>query len=198
MDEFYLLIENYGYLIVFFGVVLGTMGIPFPSAAVLLAAGVLVQQGHLGLRWVIVFGAFGAIVGNQIGYWVGYQAGRPFVLKWGRHVKLTPERLEWVERLFARHGGKAVFAGRFFSVSRVLEALVAGTTRMHWGTFVFYSVLGGVVWATAVVLAGYLFGQGWGAAQNWPERTPFLLVLLLLIAPGVYLAYRWATSHGSR
>ena len=198
MNEFYPLIENYGYLIVFFGVVLGTMGIPFPSAAVLLAAGVLVQQGHLGLRGAVVFGALGAIVGNQIGYWVGYQAGRPFILKWGRHVKLTPERLEWVERLFARHGGKAVFAGRFFSVSRILEALVAGTSRMHWGTFVFYSVLGGVVWATAVVLAGYLFSQGWSSAQNWPERSPLLLVLLVLIAPGVYLTLRWATSHRSR
>lgn len=198
MDNFYPLIENYGYLVVFFGVVLGTMGIPFPSAAILLAAGVLVQQGHLGFRGAIVFGALGAIVGNQIGYWVGYQAGRPFVLKWGRHVKLTPERLEWVERLFARHGGKAVFAGRFFSVSRVLEALVAGTSRMQWGTFVFYSVLGGVVWATAVVLAGYLFGRGWGAAQNWPERTPLLLILLLILAPGVYLTYRWATSHKRR
>jgi membrane protein DedA with SNARE-associated domain len=198
VDTFYPLIENYGYLVVFFGVVLGTMGIPFPSAAILLAAGVLVQQGHLGLRGAIVFGALGAIVGNQIGYWVGYQAGRPFVLKWGRHVKLTPERLEWVERLFARHGGKAVFAGRFFSVSRVLEALVAGTSRMQWGTFVFYSVLGGVAWATVVVLAGYLFGQGWGAAQNWSQRSPLLLVLLLLIAPGVYLTYRWTTSHRSR
>jgi hypothetical protein len=49
---------------------------------------------------------------------------------------------------------KAVFAGRFFSVSRVLEALVAGTSRMHWDTFVFYSVLGGTIWATAVMLAG--------------------------------------------
>jgi undecaprenyl-diphosphatase len=198
MDGFYSLIENYGYMVVFFGVVLGTMGIPFPSAAILLASGVLVQQGHLGLRGAIVFGTLGAIVGNQIGYWVGYQAGRPFVLKWGRHVKLTPERLEWVERLFARHGGKAVFAGRFFSVSRILEALVAGTSRMQWGTFVFYSVLGGAVWATAVVMAGYLFGQGWGAAQNWSERSPLLLVLLLLIAPGLYLAYRWVTSHRSR
>jgi membrane protein DedA with SNARE-associated domain len=198
LDNFYPLIENYGYLIVFSGVVLGTMGIPFPSAAILLASGVLVQQGHLGLRGAVIFGILGAIVGNQIGYWVGYQAGRPFVLKWGRHVKLTPERLEWVERLFARHGGKAVFAGRFFSVSRVLEALVAGTSRMHWGTFVLYSVLGGAVWATAVVLAGYFFGQSWDATQNWSERSPLLLVLLLLAAPGVYFAYRWATSHRSR
>jgi membrane protein DedA with SNARE-associated domain len=198
MDKLYPLLQSYGYLIVFFGVMLGTMGIPFPSAAILLAAGVLVQQDHLGLRSAIVFGVLGAIVGNQIGYWVGYQAGRPFVLKWGRHVKLTPERLEWVERFFERHGGRAVFAGRFFSVSRVLEALVAGTSRMPWVTFAFYSVLGGMVWVTAVVLAGYLFGHGWGGAQNWSERSPLLLVLLLLIAPGVYLAYRWATTRRSR
>jgi membrane protein DedA with SNARE-associated domain len=198
MDEFYPLIENYGYLIVFFGVVLGTMGIPFPSAAILLASGVLVQQGHLGLRGAIVFGVLGAIVGNQIGYWVGYQAGRPFVLRWGRYVKLTPERLEWVERLFARHGGNAVFAARFFSVSRVLEALVAGTSRMHWGTFVFYSVLGGAVWATVVVLVGYFFGESWDSAQGWSGRAPLLLVLLLGVASGFYIVYRWMTSRRSR
>ena len=197
MDKFYPLIENYGYVIVFFGVVLGTMGIPFPSAAILLASGVLVQQGHLGLRGAIVFGVLGAIVGNQIGYWVGYEAGRPFILKWGSHVKLTPERLEWVEQLFARHGGKAVFAGRFFSVSRLLEALVAGTSRMRWGTFVLYSVLGGTVWATAMVLGGYFFGQSWSATQHWSDRSPLLLVLVLLVAPSAYFAYRWATSRRS-
>ena len=198
MEEFYPLIENYGYLIVFFGVVLGTMGVPFPSAAILLASGVLVQQGHLGLKGAIVCGVFGAIVGNQIGYWVGYQAGRPFVLKWGRYVKLTQERLEWVEGLFARHGGNAVFAGRFFSVSRLLEALVAGMSRMHWGTFFFYSALGGAVWATAVVLVGYFFGQSWGSAQGWSGRTPLLLVLLLGVALGFYLTYRWTTSRRSQ
>src|SRR5215203_862912 len=172
MDKFYPLIENYGYLIVFFGVVLGTMCIPFPSAAILLAAGVLVQQGHLDLTDTLVFGILGAIVGNQIGYWVGQKAGRPFVLKWGRFVKLTPERLERVEGLFVRHGGKAVFAARFFSVSRLLEALVAGMSRMRFGTFLFYSVLGGAVWATAVVLVGYFFGQSWGKAQGWSGGAP--------------------------
>jgi membrane protein DedA with SNARE-associated domain len=94
MDKFYPLIEHYGYLLVFFGVMLGTMGIPFPSAAILLAAGVLVQQGHLHLGDAIVFGILGAILGNQIGYLVGHRAGRAFVLKWGRYVRLTPERLE--------------------------------------------------------------------------------------------------------
>ena len=198
MENVYPLIEHYGYLIVFFGVLLGTTGIPFPSAAILLASGVLVQQGHLDLRDAIVFGILGAIIGNQIGYWVGHRAGRSFVLKWGQYVRLTPERLKRVEHLFARHGGKAVFAARFFSVSRLLEALVAGISRMRWSTFLFYSVLSGAVWATAVVLVGYFFGESWGSAQGWSGRAPLLLVLLLVVAPGLYLAYRWATSRRSR
>ena len=82
MEKVYPMIEHYGYLIVF-GVVLGTAGIPFPSAAMLLASGVLVQQGHLNLTYAILFGVLGAIVGNQIGYWVGHKADRPFLLKWG-------------------------------------------------------------------------------------------------------------------
>jgi undecaprenyl-diphosphatase len=198
MEGVYPLIENYGYLVVLFGVMLGTTGIPFPSAAILLAAGVLVQQGHLNLGDTILFGFLGAIIGNQIGYWVGHRAGRSFVLKWGRYVKLTPERLERVEDLFARHGGKAVFAARFFSISRVLEALVAGVSRMHWGTFLFYSVLGGAVWATAAVLVGYFFGESWGSAQGWSGRAPLLLVLLLGVTLSFYLTYRSTTSRRSR
>jgi membrane protein DedA with SNARE-associated domain len=198
LDKYYPLIEHYGYLVVFFGVMLGTMGIPFPSAAILLAAGVLVQQGHLHLGDAIVFGILGAILGNQIGYLVGHKAGRSFVLKWGRYVRLTPERLEQVEGLFARHGGKAVFAARFFSISRLLEALVAGMSRMRWGTFVFYSILGGAVWVTAVVLVGYFFGESWRSAQHWSGHASLLLVLLLGMALGLYLAYRWATSRRSR
>src|SRR5215213_9542864 len=198
MEKFYPLIENYGYVIVLFGVMLGTTGIPFPSAAVLLAAGVLVQQGHLDLWYAIVVGILGAVIGNQIGYLVGHRAGRAFVLKWGRYIKLTPERLEQVEGLFARHGGRAVFVARFFSVFRVLEALVAGISRMRWGTFVFYSVLSGAVWATAVVLVGYFFGESWGSAQGWSGRAPLLLVLLLGVALGFYIAYRWTTSRRSR
>jgi membrane protein DedA with SNARE-associated domain len=198
MEKYYPLIEHYGYLIIFFGVILGTAGVPFPSAAILLASGVLVQQGHLDLGDAVVFGTLGAILGNQIGYWVGHRAGRPFLLKWGRYIKLTPERLEQVERLFERHGGKAVFAGRFFSVSRLLEALVAGMSRMRWGTFFLYSALGGAAWATAVVLVGYYLGQSWGMAQRWSGRTPLLLVLVLGVFLGFYLVYRWAISHRSR
>lgn len=198
MEKIFSLIEHYGYLFVFFGVLLGCSGVPFPAATILLAAGVMVQQGYLDLGDAIVFGIIGAIVGNQIGFWAGRRGGRSFVLKWGRYVKVTPERLGRVERFFVRYGGRAVFAARFVSVFRVLGAPVAGMSRMQRGTFLFYSVLGGIVWATAIVLLGYFFGQGWVGAQHWSGRVPLLLALLLGVALGFYLAYRWAASHRSR
>ena len=143
-----------------------------------------------------MFGILGAIVGNQIGYWAGRRGGRPFVLKWGSFLKITPERLGRVEGFFVRHGGKAVFAARFVSVFRVLGAPVAGISRMRRGTFLFYSILGGTVWVTAVVLLGYFFGQARPSALD--STRPLLLALLLAVALGLYLAYRWVVlSRGS-
>ena len=195
MDEILSLIEHYGYLFVFFGVMLGCSGIPFPGATILLAAGILVQQGHLELEYAIAFGILGAIIGSQIGYWVGQRGGRSFVLKWGRYVKITPERLGRVERFFVRYGGKAVFASRFVSVFRVLGAPVAGMSRMRGSTFFLFSALGGMVWATAVILIGYFFGQSWVEAQHWTGRGPLLLALLLAVGLSLYLAHRWVLRY---
>src|SRR5215204_4690994 len=135
MEQILRLIEHYGYLVVFFGVMLESTGVPLPGETILLASGFLAQQRHLAVGAAIVVGILGAVVGDQIGYWTGRKGGRPFVLRWGRYVFISPERLERAEAFFARHGGKAVFMARFFSGLRVFGALVAGMSRMRWGTF---------------------------------------------------------------
>src|SRR5215213_7730525 len=107
MDRILSLIEHYGYLVILFGVMLESTGVPLPGETILLASGLLVQRGHLDLGDVIVFGLLGAVVGDQIGYWVGREGGRPFVLRWGFYDSTTPERLARAEAFFERHGGKA-------------------------------------------------------------------------------------------
>jgi membrane protein DedA with SNARE-associated domain len=81
MDRVLSLIENYGYLVILFGVMLESTGVPLPGETILLASGVLVHRGHLNLGDVIAFGILGAVLGDQIGYWVGRGGGRPFVLR---------------------------------------------------------------------------------------------------------------------
>ena len=198
LDDILYLIEQYGYLIVFLGVLLESTGVPLPGETILIAAGVMVQQGHLDLGDAVVFGILGAVTGDQIGYWVGRQGGRPFVLRWGRYAKITPERLERAERFFAHHGGKAVFLARFVAGLRVFGALIAGISRMHWRTFFFYNALGGIVWATAAVLVGYLFGGSLDLVERWAGRASLLLLGLLAVAAAFYLAYRWVATHQVR
>src|ERR671918_530285 len=195
MERILALIEHYGYLVVLFGVMLESAGVPLPGETILMASGVLVQRGHLDLGDVIVFGILGAVLGDQIGYWVGRGGGRPFVLRWGRYLFITPERLARAEAFFERHGGKAVFLARFFSGLRVFGALVAGISRMRWETFTLYNALGGSVWGTAVVLVGYLVGGSIGLVERWLGRATLLLAVLVAMVVGLYLLYRWVVAH---
>src|ERR687885_178442 len=195
LDYILSLIGQYGYVIVFLGVMLESAGVPLPGETILIAAGVLVQRGHLDLEDAIVFGILGAVLGDQIGYWVGREGGRPFVLRWGRYLLITPERLERAERFFARHGGKAVFLARFVAGLRVFGSLVAGISGMPWRTFFFYNALGGATWATAAVLVGYLVGGSIDLVEQWVGRASILLAILLALAIALYLAYRWVSTH---
>ncbi|MCA1717919.1 MAG: DedA family protein [Actinobacteria bacterium] len=195
LDQILALIAQYGYLVILLGVMLESAGVPIPGETILIAAGVLVQQGHLDLGDAILFGILGAVVGDQIGYWVGREGGRPFVLRWGRYVLITPERLARAERFFSRHGGKAVFLARFVAGLRVFGALVAGMSRMHWRTFFFYNALGGALWATAAVLVGYFLGGSLDLVERWVGRASLVLFGLIAVAAAFYFAYRWVAGH---
>jgi membrane protein DedA with SNARE-associated domain/membrane-associated phospholipid phosphatase len=198
MDRILSLISHHGYLVILFGVMLESTGVPLPGETILLASGVLVQQGHLELGDAIVFGILGAVIGDQIGYWVGREGGRRFVLRWGRYVFISPERLARAEAFFERHGGKAVFLARFFSGLRVFGALVAGISRMRWGTFILYNALGGAVWVTAVILLGYFLGSSMGLVERWLGRATLVLASVLAVVLAFYLAYRWAANNRAR
>jgi membrane protein DedA with SNARE-associated domain len=190
------LIGRYGYLVVFFGVMLESAGVPLPGETVLIAAGALVHKGVLDPGDALFFGILGAVVGDQIGYWVGRFGGRPFALRWGRYALITPERLGHAEAFFARHGGRAVFLARFVTGLRVFGALVAGTSRMPWGKFALYNVLGGTVWATAAVSLGYFLWASISLVEHWVGRASLLLVAALALAWLLRWAYRRATLAG--
>ena len=188
------LIERYGYLIVFLGVMLEGVGIPLPGETVLIAAGALAHRGSLTLWETMVVGCLGAAMGGRAGCLVGRFGGRPFVLRWGRYAFITPERLGRAERFFERHGGMAVFLARFVTGLRVFGALVAGMSRMSWRKFTLYSVLGGVVWAVAAVALGYFLWASIGLVEHWIGR----ISLLLAAAVALVVILRWSYRKALR
>src|SRR5437867_11042976 len=106
------LLARYGYAIVFLGVFLESAGVPVPGETVLLAAGFFASQATFALPWVIGLGIGAAILGDNVGYWIGRRAGPPLVERYGRLVGLTPGRIAACDGLFPRNGARAGLAGR--------------------------------------------------------------------------------------
>lgn len=192
-DDMLSLLERYGYLIVFLGVTLEGVGVPLPGETVLITGGALAHRGSLSLWETIVMGSLGAVIGGQAGYLAGRFGGRPFVLRWGRYVFITPERLGRTERFFEQHGGRAVFLARFITGLRVFGALVAGMSRMSWSKYTLYSVLGGVIWAAAAVELGYFLWASIGLVEHWIGRISLLLAATVVLVVILRWSYRKAT-----
>ena len=134
-------------LLLFVLLFLESFGQPLPGETALIACGVLASQGALAIGWVIVVAVAAAILGDNAGYWVAREGGRKLLSRYRLTRKYASEYLPRGERFFARHGGKAVFFGRFVAILRVTAAWTAGLSRMNWWRFLVWNAAGGVVWA---------------------------------------------------
>jgi len=152
-------IENYGLFFLFGVVCLESAGLWLPGETALIAAGVYASKGHLSITAVIVVAAAGAIIGDNIGYWLGREGGRRLIYRYALLRRFAGRVLPTAERFFERHGGKAVFLARFFGGVRVTGAWMAGITRMTWWRFLFWNAAGGIVWAVAVGLVSFYAGK---------------------------------------
>ena len=184
------LILYYGLYLLFRLVAVESMGVPLPGETALITAGVLASQGHYSIEAVIVVAATGAIVGDNVGYWIGRKGGRallnrtPYVRDYFARV-LPPS-----ERFFRRHGAKAVFFGRFVSILRVTAAWLAGISHMPWWRFLFWNAAGGIVWATAFGLVAYYAGRAVAEAIN-KYGLYAGIALVVLIALAIPVVHRW-------
>ena len=149
-----------GLPLLFVVVMLESFGIPLPGETALIAFAVLASQGHYEIGWVVGLAAAGAIVGDNLGYWlIGRLGGRALFRRWRVLRRYSDRILPAAERLMQRHGGKTVFIGRFITVLRYTAAWIAGIGHMPWGKFLLWNAAGGICWATAVGLAAYYAGN---------------------------------------
>ena len=154
------LISAHGYWIVAIVVALESMGLPAPGETALVTAAIFAgTTQRLNIAWIIVAAAIGAIVGDNLGYLIGRRFGYSMLLRYGHLVRVDAKRIKLGQYLFARHGGKVVFFGRFVAVLRAIAAVLAGTNCMPWRRFLSFNASGGVLWATAYGMAGNLFGE---------------------------------------
>jgi membrane protein DedA with SNARE-associated domain len=185
------LIGHYGYGAIFVIVMLESAGIPMPGETILVTAAVYAATKHaLDIRWVIAAAAGGAILGDNIGFWVGREFGEPLLAKWGYLIGLDIRKRMLGRYLFARYGGLIVFFGRFVALLRAFAALLAGANGLAPWRFFAFNAAGGIVWATTFGLGGYLLGAG---IHRIAGPVGWAMLIAALIAG--FLLWRYYKNH---
>jgi len=177
-------LDHYGYIAVAGFITLEDFGIPLPGETILVAAAVYAGSGRLSIVAVAIVAFVAAIVGDNIGYVIGYFGGRALVLRFGKYVHLTSERLDMAEAFFDRYGGVVVAGARFVEGLRQANGIVAGTIRMHWLKFLAFNALGAALWVTVWASIGYLAGNHITVIYNGITRYAlyFLIAVAVLVA----------------
>jgi membrane protein DedA with SNARE-associated domain len=180
------LFARYGYFVVFFGILLENAGIPVPGETILLAGAALSRFGRLSIVSVVAIAMTAAVLGDNIGFFIGRRGGRRLLERHGRVFGLTKRRLEQFDAFFARHGAKTVFVARFVTGLRVVGAVLAGASTLPWGRFLIFNAAGAVAWACTFGAVGYALGYSWETLERWIGHLG--LALLVVLAVVVVLA----------
>jgi membrane protein DedA with SNARE-associated domain len=154
------LIETYGYAAVFVLVGLESLGVPVPGETALIVAGTYAGHTHKLNPWLIfLVASAAAIIGDNIGFWIGDKGGYRLARRYGHWVRLDEHKLKIARYVFDVYGPKVVFFGRFVSILRTYAAFLAGTSRMRWRKFLPANAAGGILWAGIYTFIAYFAGN---------------------------------------
>ncbi len=191
LDEYLAnIIQQYGTLtyLILFAVIFVETGLvimPFlPGDSLLFAAGAMAALPETGLNialmWLLLFVA--AVLGDTVNYWIGNKIGPRVFERESRFIRR--EHLEKTQRFYKKHGGKTIIMARFVPIIRTFAPFVAGVGTMNYSRFITYNVVGGFVWVTLFLGAGYFFGNIPFVRDNF--ETVILAIIGISLLPPVY------------
>jgi membrane protein DedA with SNARE-associated domain len=197
------LVATFGYLAVFVLVGAESLGVPLPGETALVTAAIYAGHTHRLSPWLIfAVAAAGAIVGDNVGYWIGdkggYRALRAiqrrgvpiWAGRWRRVHPVSERNLKVARYLFDRHGAKVVFIGRFVSVLRTYAAFLAGVNQMHWRRFFVANASGGIIWAAIFTFLGYVAGAALERASGTISLITGIIAVVLIVTGVIMLRRR--------
>lgn len=193
-ESLHVLIATYGYWTVFGIVLLESAGVPLPGETALLSAAVYAgSTGQLDITLVVAAAAAGAILGDNLGFWVGREFGFPLLLKHGAAIGMSERRLKIAQYLFLCHGAKIVFFGRFTALLRTFAAVLAGANAYPPRQFLVYNAAGGIAWAVLMGFGAWTIGL---ALEN-AAGPAGLAMLGVVVAIGI-AGWRFVRRHEER
>jgi membrane protein DedA with SNARE-associated domain/membrane-associated phospholipid phosphatase len=164
------------------------IGLVLPGSTIILFLGALSARGHLDVGDLIWFAVLGAIIGDNLNYYLGKRYGSRWLQ--GGFWLLKPNHVAKAKSFMDAHGAKSIFLGRFIPSVKELVPFIAGAVKMNRRTFMFWNVLGATGWGFEWVLAGYIFAQSLNLAEFWLSRAGLFFALLLIFC-GILYFFKW-------
>jgi membrane-associated protein len=170
------------------------VGFFLPGDSLLVTAGIFAGQNVLPLRWLLLPGILCAIVGDQLGYWIGRSAG-PALYRREDSLFFRRSNLQRAHDFYEKYGGRAVILARFVPIVRTFCPPVAGAARMNYSTYLVYDIFGGTLWISSMLLGGYIAGS---RIPNVGQYIHFIIagVILLSILPPIIGILRMRRAAG--
>lgn len=189
-------VRQWGYLAIFLGIMMENAGVPVPGETMIVIASVFAAQKVLRVELVYLAVVCGAILGDNIGYWIGYKGGRPLLYRLARLGHVTEAQLEATEAQFRRHSDWAVFFGRFVALLRIFAGPLAGMVHMPWTRFFVFNAGGAIIWAGVVVGVAFKLGEHAHMLLHSLGLT-LLALVVLFVAWLVYKVWRANRQAGT-
>ncbi|SFL58971.1 membrane protein DedA, SNARE-associated domain [Paenibacillus sp. 1_12] len=187
-----LLLSQYGYIGIFLALALGVIGIPIPDELLLTFIGNKVSQGKLILLFAFGSAFLGSITGITLSYIIGRKLGLPLLIKYGRRIHITAERIERTQQKINKYGSILLIFGYFIPGLRHVIAITAGTSNMNFRKFAIFSYFGAVIWCAFFIMIGRGLSDKWHVVKNYiflyRAYLPSIIFIIIVITL-IYFLY---------
>lgn len=183
-DYFTHWLEQYGYWVLFFALMLELIALPLPGEFIMTYAGLIAYQGHLNWLLCIVAAGLGSCIGMTISYWIGFRLGTPFFEKYGRRIHFGPDKLNAVSKWYGRYGNKLLLVAYFIPGVRHMTGLFSGIARLSFRKYASFAFTGAIIWVSLFISLGRLLGPKW---EQYHHAINRYMIVAGVIAAIVFL-----------
>jgi membrane protein DedA with SNARE-associated domain len=187
---------SWGYWALLAGIFGESMGLPMPGETVLMFASFLAhKENGLHLQWVILVGTAAAVMGDNLGYYLGHHFGRTFI-RWAKKLlRVDDDDITAAKKLIKAHGGRTIFFSRFIFGLRTIAGPMAGSLGMEWPRFFRFNLLGAATWVVIMSFAGYAFANEFDTLLGYIEKASWAIAGGLLLT-GYFIWRREKRRYG--